>query len=179
MSDFNGFSATGYQQMYQPNMYYQPQVNTAGYPVTRFPQQYQNTVPTTYQQQLQQPNGLSGSMNWVQGEAGAKAFTNLQPGVPVALWDSEEPVIYIKTVDNTGKPSMTILDYTERKSAEAQKEEVKLPEYVTKEEMISLESQYSSFSEKLDKLNNHVEEIENRITSFGKPQSNQNRRSNK
>ena len=117
-------------------------------------------------------------MNWVQGEAGAKAFSNLQPGIPVALWDSEDPVIYIKTIDNTGKPQMTILDYTERGASNQKQENVVTVEYATKDQLDSLNSQYSSVSDEIEKLANHINEIENRITSFGKPQQNSNRRGN-
>lgn len=55
----------------------------------------------------------SGGIIWVQGEAGAKAYL-VAPGNTVQLWDSENPVIYLKSADMSGMPSMRILDYTER-----------------------------------------------------------------
>jgi len=68
----------------------------------------------------------------VQGESGAKAYV-LQNGSTLPLWDSEQQTIYIKSVDANGKPSMTILDYTERGADEQKVEDKKSVEYATKE----------------------------------------------
>lgn len=67
--------------------------------------QYYPTQP----QQMQNVNPLI----WVQGEAGAKSYL-VGPGQTVALWDSEESVIYLKSADASGMPSMKVLDYTIR-----------------------------------------------------------------
>jgi hypothetical protein len=93
---YNGFPAT-----YQP-MYYQPQ--------------YQ-TVQPSYVQQNQQPQQSNGII-WVQGEAGAKSYL-VAPNTTVQLWDSEAQVIYLKSADASGMPSMKILDYTIRDMAPA------------------------------------------------------------
>ncbi len=66
------------------------------------------------QPQQQQPD--SGSIIWVQGEAGAKAYL-VAPGNTVQLWDSENQVIYLKSADMSGMPSMRVLDYVERTAA--------------------------------------------------------------
>lgn len=55
----------------------------------------------------------SSSMIWVQGIAGAQGYS-VAPGQTVPLFDSEEQVVYLKSVDQTGRPSMKILDYTIR-----------------------------------------------------------------
>lgn len=73
-----------------------------GYPAT-----YQ---PYGYQYQAAQP---STSVIWVQGEAGAKSYL-VAPNTSVALFDSEKQVVYIKSADGSGMPSMKILDYTIR-----------------------------------------------------------------
>ena len=169
----NGFAET-YQNGYLQN-------NFSMYPYSQ--QQYggihnpaQNYMAPM--NQMNQPQQINNSgIIWVQGEAGAKAFSNIRPDVPVALWDSEEPVIYIKSVDATGKPSMTILDYTER-NLSGNKEPEPKKEYVTKEQIENLTNQYSSFANQLNELSGQVKDIENRITSFGKPQQNV-RRGNK
>lgn len=88
----NGFPVT------YPQMYYQPQ--------------YQ-TVQPNYPQQTQQPNQQSNGIIWVQGEAGAKSYL-VAPNTTVQLWDSEAQVIYLKSADASGMPSMKILDYTIR-----------------------------------------------------------------
>ncbi len=48
---------------------------------------------------------------WVQGEVGAKAYL-VAPGNTVALWDSEQQVIWLKTVMPNGVPSMSKLIYS-------------------------------------------------------------------
>ena len=58
----------------------------------------------------------------------------LVPNTTVALWDSEQQVIYWKTSDASGMPSMKILDYTIR-GEEAAKP---APEYVTKADFDAL-----------------------------------------
>lgn len=111
----NGFPVT-----YQP-MFYQPQYQ---------PQPAQ-TPPQT------QNNGLI----WVQGEAGAKSYL-VAPNTTVQLWDSEEQVIYLKSADASGMPSMRILDYTIRsntQSTTAQNLAQNADKYVTKEEFKALE----------------------------------------
>ena len=202
MDNYNTFPAT-YQPMYQqPNMYYQP-TQTAPVYQQRWQQPSTTAVPN-YQQQAQPTNFNQVSASnviWVQGISGAKSYSNLQPGVPVALWDSEEQTIYVKQIDQSGKPQMTILDYTERVDAPVKNNDASPVEYATKEQVEELNTQLSSFNEKinamgkyvtkdqLESLNGHIkdlsgqiEDIEDRIMSFGKPQQNNNqnnRRGNK
>lgn len=83
---------------YYPQNYF-PQMNNAVPDVL-------NTYKAPYQQQAQ--NGFI----WVQGEEAAKAYL-VAPNSTVVLWDSEKHVIYIKSADQTGIPSMRILDWTE------------------------------------------------------------------
>ena len=181
--------------------------NFYGYPIGYQPVNQNITypnVPTTYQRGWQNsttalpsytPNtqNVSGNIIWIQGGlAGAKAYSNLQPGIPVALWDSDEKVIYIKSLDQTGKPSITIIDYTERDSDDQDNKQSQV-EYATKDQINELTKQFKSFGEKLNSLNKYVtkdqfdtlnghlddlsgqiEDIEDRITSFGKPQQNSN-----
>ena len=192
MDNYNGFAAT-YQPMYQPNWYYQPSQTTPVYSQRNW--QQQNTAVPSYQQSQQPMN--NSNIIWVQGEAGAKA-QNVPNGCNMAFFDSENQCIYIKSVDASGKPSLTILDYKDRNDSDQQEENS--VEYATKKQIDGLSEQFSSMSEKLDalgeyvtkdqfdSLNNHlndlssqIEDIENRITSFGKPQlsNSNNRRGNK
>lgn len=102
-----------------------------------FPASYQPMYPQ-YQppaQNTQQQNGII----WVQGESAAKSYL-VAPGQTVQLWDSEEKVIYLKSADASGMPSMKVLDYTIRGEAEA-----KPTEYATKEDLNAL-------SERIEKL---------------------------
>ena len=110
---------------------------------------YNNNFPVTYPQyypqypQGQQPQpqtqgsmNTSSSMIWVQGEAGAKSYL-VAPNTTVQLWDSEAPIIYLKSADASGMPSMKTLDYVIREQAQPQ---VKMSvaeqvDYVTHEEL--------------------------------------------
>lgn len=79
-------------------------------------------------------------ITWVQGSQQVETYP-VQYGGTVVLWDKEQPIIYIKSVDNFGNASVQILDYTFRKnqapivqeptiSTESEKEKC----YVTKED---------------------------------------------
>lgn len=102
-----------------PQMYYQPQYQAP---------QIQN---------VQQVQNQNSGIIWVQGEAGAKSYL-VAPNTTVQLWDSENQVIYLKSADASGMPSMRILDYKIRETNPpvmaqglAQSDE----KYVTKEEL--------------------------------------------
>lgn len=110
MAYYNGFPAS-YQPAYQPQ-----------YPVMQTPPAQQS---------------VNNSIIWVQGEAGAKSYL-VAPNTTVQLWDSEDKVIYLKSADASGMPSMKILDYTIRGDANAQVP-VQAPEYATKDDLKALE----------------------------------------
>ena len=59
------------------------------------------------------PQKPSNELIWVQGLEGAKGFL-VAPNNTVVLWDTENPVIYVKSADASGIPSMRVLDFTER-----------------------------------------------------------------
>ena len=82
-----------------------------GQPYYPQPPMMDNLAQMRAQQQPMQQQ--SPGMIWVQGEAAGKSYL-VAPGHTVPLWDSERPTIYIKSVDNSGMPSMRIIDYTER-----------------------------------------------------------------
>ena len=69
------------------------------------PQAFQNPFPTP---QIQQP--INSTLTWVQGENGAKSYL-VAPNTTVALWDSEDHKIYIKSCDASGMPQMKTLEY--------------------------------------------------------------------
>lgn len=75
-----------------------------------------NTVPANIYPQYQQQNL---SFAWVQGIEAAKAY-NVPAGGSMMLMDSEHPVIYVKTVDSTGKPQeLEVYDMVKRKNVKA------------------------------------------------------------
>lgn len=109
---YNNYFPIGYQYMYpQPFQTQQEAIS----PVMQGNTQGMN-------------NGAQNGIIWVQGEAGAKAYP-IAPNTTVQLWDSEDQVIYLKSADASGMPSMKILDYTIRETGKAVKSD-----YVTREE---------------------------------------------
>lgn len=118
-------------------------------------QQAMNQQPIMQNQPAMQANpqpvpNQNNNMIWVQGEAGAKSFL-IGNGNTVPLWDSENQTIYLKSVDNSGIPSMRILDYTERNTA------TKTPfngvqnsgvEYVTRDEFNALAAEIEALRAK-------------------------------
>ena len=121
-----------------------------------FPINYGYQMPMTQQmvqQPIQQPVPQQNtSMVWVQGEAGAKSYL-LTPNYTLPLWDSEAQVIYLKSTDASGMPSMKILDYTIRDANNAPRTPLndKEVEYVTKDEL-------TAFKEEITKKFNDIKE---------------------
>ncbi len=115
--------------------------------------QFQQPIPTPQvmpQQQMQQQPQNVGGLIWVQGEAGAKSYL-VAPNTTVQLWDSENPVIYLKSADVSGMPSMKILDYTIREGEKPQNTPLKNDpnNYATKEELNAFRSEILQTIEKV------------------------------
>jgi len=117
--------------------------------------------PMGYQQQLgqMQPQGQQPGQGspqspiiWVSGETGAKAYM-LAPNTTLPLWDSENQVIYLKSTDASGMPSMKILDYTIRNNTPPiqEKEPEVNADYVTHEEFKKFERSIRNQINKLKK----------------------------
>ncbi len=99
---------------------------------------------------------------WVQGEAAAKSHP-VANGATVTLWDSEQPTIYIKHVDESGMPSMRIVDYTERSQAARMPQNAMnapMQEYVTRDEFAALVARVDEYGAKKTKKK-ESEEVEN------------------
>lgn len=123
-----------------------------GFPATyQNPYQYQQTYqPVT--QQNQQPNA---GIIWVQGEAGAKSYL-VAPNTTVQLWDSEAQVIYLKSADSSGMPSMKVLDYTIRgdstPSAVASASTGNDTPYATKDAVEALQGEIDTLRAEIERL---------------------------
>lgn len=79
---------------------YQPSWNYGGLNQQMYPQ-YQQNMPA---QQTQNSHGLI----WVDGEVGAKAYQlppNWPANQPIALWDTNDTVIYLKSINPMGMPN--------------------------------------------------------------------------
>lgn len=110
-----------------------------------FPMGYQNY----YQQQVQQQNN---GIIWVQGLAGAKSYL-VAPNTTVQLWDSEEQVIYLKSADASGMPTMKVLDYTIREQQNAPTVQADLIEsdYATKKELLDIKNQIEDLKKQIER----------------------------
>lgn len=111
--------------------------NFLGYP------QWTPSTPNFQTPPAQQP--IQNNIIWVQGIAGAKSYL-VSPNTTVQLWDSEAQVIYLKSADASGMPSMKILDYTIRQP-ESPNMSLQAPsnaqsvEYATKDDLTALKGE--------------------------------------
>ena len=120
---FNNFFPAGYQPYYQTN-----QLNT---PINQF------NAPT-------QQSGII----WVQGEAAAKSYP-IAPNTSVALWDSEANVVYIKSADASGMPSIKVADYTLRDNATTKPEISRQSEFATKDDLLPIKKEIEALKAKI------------------------------
>lgn len=80
---------------------------------------YQQFYPQQqFQFPMMQQNTMPDDRIFVQGDVGAKAYI-VAPGNTVTLWDSENPVIYRKSVNSQGVPVMQRIRYTYDEEPEA------------------------------------------------------------
>lgn len=138
--NYNYFPAT--YQPYQQS-YYNPQM-TQNQPL-------QQTAPA-------QPNNAPSSIIWINGINEAATYP-VAPNNAVALWDSSAPTIYLKQADPSGKPTIKIFDLVERTQTPVEtpkKEEVKLHDYATKNDLDGLkmaaEGEIGSLRERIEKM---------------------------
>ena len=116
-----------------------------GFPATYQPMVPQYQAPVMQTQQNQQ--AVNSGLIWVQGEQAAKSYL-VAPNSTVQLWDSEEKVIYLKSADASGMPSMKILDYTIRGDANIQ---APVAEYATKDDLKTLEDKIRDLRDEMGK----------------------------
>lgn len=116
---YPGQQQNGGQPMGTPVVYgyqQQPQGQLEQLRAAQAAQAYQAAQQQAQAQAQAQQAGTG--IQWVQGEAGAKAYW-VAPGASVMLMDSEEPRFYIKSADGAGMPMpLRIFDYTERQQAQ-------------------------------------------------------------
>lgn len=121
-----------------------------GFPIGYQPAQIYYPSQQAQQPQPQQNNGII----WVQGEAGAKSYL-VAPNTTVQLWDSESQVIYLKSADASGMPSIKVLDYTIRDSAPKHPTPVGPQiDYATKEDVGALQGELNKLRDEMATLMN-------------------------
>ena len=100
------------------------------------------------QMQNSQPNTF---VQWVQGINAAKSFP-VAPNTSIPLFDSEANVIYIKSADASGMPSIKILDYVVRDTAPRTSEISPQNDFATKDDISILEKEISSLKSKFERM---------------------------
>lgn len=77
---------------------------------------------------------------WVSGKGEADSYL-VAPNSAVALWDANNPVIYLRKADSTGKPSTVVYDLVERTDNPSQQQptpQIDFNKFVTKDELESI-----------------------------------------
>ena len=122
-----------------------------------FPQTYQAPIYYPTQSNAFQSVGSVGAnqqqnsfVQWVQGENAAKSFP-VAPNTSVPLFDSEANVIYIKSADASGMPSIKILDYTVRDNAPKRAETAPQMDFVTHNELADIQREIDSLKAKFER----------------------------
>lgn len=100
---------------------------------------YQNPY-MSYQQPAQQyQSQQSGSgVYWCHGQSDAERWA-VAPGNAVAIMDIDAPVLYLRSCDNTGKPSTTVYDLVERSAIP---KPTPGTEYLTRDEFEKFKAEY-------------------------------------
>ena len=115
-----------------------------------YPMYYQPQTPATTQTAVQQVT--TSGIIWVQGEAGAKSYL-VAPNTTVALWDSEQQTIYLKSSDASGMPSIKYIDYTIRETNQPMNTTIKTDDYATKDDIEKVQFEIGDLKQKIETLN--------------------------
>lgn len=112
-------------------------------PYQPFQQPAQQVMPQMQPPQQQQMVGQS--IIWVQNEQEAYNYL-VAPNSAVALWDSNNPAVYLKQADASGKPTMKIYDLVERTTQRPQAAPQPAAEYVTRQEFEALQARIEALT---------------------------------
>ena len=96
----------------------------------------------------QQVSHQNNTFVLVQGENAVKSWY-VAPGTTVALCDTEAKAIHVKTADNMGQVTTTILDYKKRGEDSIM---AATPDYIVKSDLEDIYNQIKELREDLDGL---------------------------
>ena len=150
--------------MAYPNYYnggYFPQYQNGAVPdmLGQYKGQYQQSImQQPMVQQIPIPT-QTNDMIWVLNENEATSYP-VAPNNSVVLWDKNEPIIYVKSVNNQGMPSMRVLYFEERnatpsnssKNAPKTHECICGDKFINKEEFNALKGEFYDLQAKYDEL---------------------------
>lgn len=110
----------------------------------------------------------NNGINWVQGEAGARAWM-VSPNSSTLLMDSEEQKFYIKTADGSGMPKLRTFEYREITHAEVQNSPFNGSDaqIITKEEWNALLSEIDALKKQIGGNNEPVIQTTKRKSDDG------------
>lgn len=139
-----------YNNPYQQG-FYQPMFQ----PVQQQPvmaQQAQQTAPV----QSYSPAINQSGIIWVSGPMEAQSYP-IAPNNAVALWEKSGKVIYLKSADATGKPTMTVYDLVERDQSASDAVTEQNTEYATKSDLSAVVGVVKGFDELLSGIKSDVD----------------------
>lgn len=152
--------------MAYPNYYqggYYPQYQNGAMPdmLNQYKGQYQQMPmqqPMMQQMPMQtitQP-AQTNDMIWVLSEVEAQSYP-VAPNNSVILWDKNNDVVYIKSVNMQGVPSMRVLDYKERTADSTPKTPVEHKctcgdKFVLKNDFKALQGEFEALRSELEEL---------------------------
>lgn len=142
---YQSYQGGMYQQYYQP-MYQPMQQN----------QQIQNSAQAQQISPVANQNGII----WISGESEAAMYP-IAPNNAVALWDRNGKVIYLKSADATGKPTMAIYDLVKRETAEPESEPAH--SYATKADLGEVVGAMKDVTGIIDSLKSDVDAIKGEV----------------
>lgn len=145
---YNNYFPVGYQQY---PIYQQPMIQP----------QYQPQIQQPIQPQMQQTQASPSSIIWISSERDAALYP-VAPNNAVALWNQNDPVVYLKQADASGKPSMKTYDLVERvdmtsESVEAKTE--KVANYATKDDLGAVVCVVKDFDKAIVDLKSEIENM--------------------
>lgn len=101
----------------------------------QMPQQMQTPIPP--QAPAGEPgNSAQNGIIWVSGKQEADSYFVVANSA-VALWDANNPVIYLRKADSTGKPSTVVYDLVERTDNRPQQavQQVDWSQFITRDQL--------------------------------------------
>ncbi|MEE0968171.1 MAG: hypothetical protein U0M06_02205 [Clostridia bacterium] len=147
--------------MAYPNYYqggYYPQYQNGAVPdmLGQYKGQYHQMPMQQPVQQMPMQPAPTNDMIFVLNETEATAYP-VAPNNSVTLWDKNNDVVYIKSVNMQGVPSMRVLDYKERTADNAPKSPTEHKcqcgdKFVFKKDFQSLQSEFEALRNELEEL---------------------------
>ena len=164
-----------------PNYYNSyPMANYQNYGTPAYSQMQPSYSQPNISQAMQPPQG-NPMMSWADGEAAARSFqvpANHPLGQPYPIWDSNDTVIYLKTLDQFGRPMpLRKLRYQFEDDNQVQGNLMSgatsghnedMSQYVTKQDFDSMKNDLMAEIRKMNSGNNPRYQVQNNKEQGGK-----------